>query len=112
MAGLFNSSLDPSEYQYDTISGISGGAINAVLLASFPKGQEKEASKKIEQFWIDASNTKLYKNWLGGVARGLFFEGGLYNSGPLQDFLKQQFINLTIERKLDIGIVDVIDGSY
>ena len=66
----------------------------------------------MEQFWTDASSTTLYKNWLGGIARGLFFEGGLYNSAPLEDFLKKEFTNLTMHRKLDIGIVDVLDGSY
>jgi predicted acylesterase/phospholipase RssA len=66
----------------------------------------------MEQFWIDASNTKLYKEWLGGITRGLFFEGGLYNSAPLEDFLGKEFKNVDIQRKLDIGIVDVVDGSY
>mmetsp|Transcript_29881 Transcript_29881/g.45685 ORF Transcript_29881/g.45685 Transcript_29881/m.45685 type:complete len:222 (-) Transcript_29881:40-705(-) len=66
----------------------------------------------MEKFWVDASNSKLYKNWLGGIARGLFFEGGLYNSAPLEDFLKKEFIDVNIKRSLDLGIVDVLDGDY
>lgn len=58
------------------------------MLASFPKGSEKEAASRIEKFWVDASNSQLYKNWIGGITRGLFFEGGLYNSAPMEDFLK------------------------
>jgi predicted acylesterase/phospholipase RssA len=113
LAGLVNSDkLQPEDYAYDSVSGISGGAINAVLLSSFAKGQEQAAATKMEQFWIDASNTKLYKEWLGGITRGLFFEGGLYNSAPLEDFLGKEFKNVDIHRKLDIGIVDVVDGSY
>ena len=42
----------------------------------------------------------------------MFFEGGLYNSAPLEDFLKDQFTDVSIQRKLDIGIVDVVDGTY
>jgi hypothetical protein len=66
----------------------------------------------MEQFWMSASNNKLYKEWMGGVARGLFFEGGLYNSAPMEDFLKKEFANSTMERDVNIGIVDVKDGSY
>lgn len=64
------------------------------------------------QFWTDASKQPLYKNWAGGVARGLFYEGGLYNSAPMEDFLKTQFHNTTIERDVNIGIVNVKDGEY
>jgi predicted acylesterase/phospholipase RssA len=104
--------LNATDWAYDSVSGVSGGALNAVLMASFEKGDEVNAVDRMEKFWTDASNTKLYKNWLGGITRGLFFEGGLYNSAPLEDFLKKEFTNLTMHRKLDIGIVDVLDGSY
>jgi len=83
-----------------------------VILSSFQKGDEANAAERMETFWKDAANTKLYKSWLGGITRGLFFEGGLYNSAPLEDFLKKEFSNVDILRKLDIGIVDVTDGSY
>ena len=39
LAGLVNSTA-ASEYAYDSVSGVSGGAINAVMLASFAKGDE------------------------------------------------------------------------
>jgi predicted acylesterase/phospholipase RssA len=113
MAGIVGSDkLQPEDYAYDSVSGISGGALNAVLFATFGKGDEKAAAAKMEQFWIDASNSKLYKDWLGGITRGLFFEGGLYNSAPLEDFLTKEFKGATIKRALDVGIVDVLDGSY
>jgi predicted acylesterase/phospholipase RssA len=66
----------------------------------------------MQQFWVDASNAVLYKDWLGGITRGLFFEGGLYNSAPLETFLTKQFKGAQMHRKLDLGIVDVLDGSY
>ena len=66
----------------------------------------------MEKFWTDATKSKLYKNWIGGIATGLFFKGGLYNSEPMKDFLKNQFKDVNMQRMLDIGIVDVKDGSY
>lgn len=32
--------LSPDDYQYDGVTGVSGGALNAVLLSSFDKGSE------------------------------------------------------------------------
>jgi predicted acylesterase/phospholipase RssA len=104
--------LTADEYAYDSVSGISGGAINAVILSNYSKGEEKAAASRMEEFWVGASNTNLYKSWFGGVARGLFFEGGLYNSAPLEDFLESQFKGVTPSRDLDMGITDVVTGSY
>lgn len=113
MKGITTSpNLTNEDRSYDTVSGISGGAINAVMLAEFKKGEEASAADRMSQFWMDASINTLYKNWIGGVARGLFWEGGLYNSAPMEDFLKKEFKNTTIEREVNIGIVDVKDGSY
>jgi len=104
--------LTAEDYSYDSISGISGGALNAVLLSNYAKGDEAAAASKMEQFWVDAANSVLYKDWLGGITRGLFFEGGLYNSAPLEDFLTKEFQGVQMKRALNIGIVDVLDGSY
>ena len=41
LAGIVNSTkLSPEDYAYDSVSGVSGGALNAVLLANTTKGQE------------------------------------------------------------------------
>jgi predicted acylesterase/phospholipase RssA len=73
MKGITSSDkLTPEDYSYDAVSGVAGGAVNAVLLAEFGKGQEAAAADRMEQFWVDASHNKLYKNWFGGIARGLY----------------------------------------
>lgn len=90
IAGIVNATAADA-HAYDAVSGVAGGAINAVMLSSFAKGDESSAVSRMLQFWKDASNTDLYKNWFGGVVRGLFFEGGVYNSAPLEDFLKKEF---------------------
>jgi hypothetical protein len=66
----------------------------------------------MEKFWKDASHNDLYKEWFGGIARGLFFEGGLYDSSPMEDFLKNNFQTTQIKRSLALGIVNVENGTY
>jgi len=86
MTGLFGS-LSADEVAYDAISGISGGAVNAVILSSYAKGDEKAAGARMEKFWKDASHAWLYRSWIGGITRGLFFEGGLYYNKGLDNFI-------------------------
>jgi len=73
----------PDATKYQAISGISGGAVSAGILASYEAGQEVAAAERMIRFWDDASNSDLYKDWLGGVTEGLLIKGGLYNNKNL-----------------------------
>ena len=108
-------SYDASEVAYSAISGISGGAVNAAILANFEAGQEAAAADRMTTFWTNASNSELYKNWLGGIAEGLLLKGGLYNDTELLAFLKSDkgLSDITPSKRwLDIGITDVLKGTY
>lgn len=43
--------LNPFEYAYDVVVGVSIGAVNAAVLACFEKGNEKEAVEYLETLW-------------------------------------------------------------
>lgn len=102
-----------AETAYSAISGVSGGAINAALLANYEVGQESAAADRMVAFWENASNAKLYKDWLGGLAEGLLVKGGLYNNAPTLDFLKTELADVNAQyRWIDIGLTDVLKGTY
>lgn len=44
--------LDPEDYAYDVVVGVSVGAINAALLSLFEKGSEPDAVETIEDLWL------------------------------------------------------------
>ena len=67
LSGLV-SNLPVDQVAYESVSGVSGGAINAALLSSYPVGSEVDASARIHSFWKDAAATPLYKDWVGGLA--------------------------------------------
>ena len=46
-------SLDPIEYAYDVISGVSVGAINGAMLAFYPPGEEKNALAELENLYMN-----------------------------------------------------------
>jgi len=105
--------LPADQVAYESVSGVAGGAINAALLSSFPVGQEAQAVARMQKFWIDAADTPLYENWFGGVVNGMFNKGGLYDSAPLQKFLKSQFKDVApMSRSINVGIVDLLSGKW
>ena len=112
LQGLVNK-LPADQIAYNSVSGNTGGAFNAVILASHAQGDEAAAAKAMEQFWLDAGNSKLYQNWWGGVIDGLFTKGGIYDSAPMKDFIKKEFpATTTMKRPVSVGIVDVLSGQY
>jgi len=102
---------DPDVHQYDYVTGMSGGALNAVILANATKGEEAQAASEMLSFWKDAANTKLYKEWVGGVTSGLFVEGGLYNNEPMLTFLQDWFNDLDFQRPVNVGITNAENGE-
>lgn len=52
--------LSADQVAYSAVSGVSGGAINSVLLSSFGAGQEVEAAARMSEFWAASTNDKLY----------------------------------------------------
>ena len=98
---------------YSAISGVSGGAVNAAILANYAAGSEAEAATRMETFWKNSATTKLYKDWLGGLAEGLLLKGGLWNDKAVLDFLKTELADVTpTQRWIDVGLTDVLKGTY
>jgi predicted acylesterase/phospholipase RssA len=43
--------LPPEETQYDVLSGVSVGALNAAYISTFPKGKEQEMAIGLISLW-------------------------------------------------------------
>mmetsp|Transcript_104048 Transcript_104048/g.143934 ORF Transcript_104048/g.143934 Transcript_104048/m.143934 type:complete len:100 (+) Transcript_104048:63-362(+) len=52
--------LDMENRSYDAISGVQGGAVNAVLLSAYEKGDEVAAADRLKTFWDNATNSTLF----------------------------------------------------
>lgn len=109
----FAQTMAASDMAYTAVSGVSGGAVNSVLMANYEVGQESTAADRMVQFWSDSATTDLYKDWVGGIANGLLFKGGLWNDAPTLDFLKSELSDVAaVHRWIDIGLTDVLQGKY
>ena len=110
LAGLAAAGQDMG---YQAVSGVSGGAVNAAILANYAAGSEADAAARMKTFWENSATTKLYKDWLGGLAEGLLLKGGLWNDKAVLDFLKTEMADITpTQRWIDVGLTDVLKGTY
>ena len=125
IAALVNEQ-EPGTSNYQAVSGINEGALNAYLLSLFSPGEEDQAIMEIskqslddnvvqflERFWKTlASSRKASVHHEYGPFGGLMFSNSLYNSKPVYDFIENYFLNTDSKRLFNIGIVNVHNGNY
>ena len=98
---------------YDAVSGVSGGGVNAAILASYILGREGQAVTRMLKYWRNAADQEMYHDWVGGVVEGATFKGGLYNPEPMTEFLASELADIEpMQRFVDIGITNFEKGTY
>lgn len=86
--GVLKKLLVDDGIQYDLVTGISVGAINASVLAQFPLGQEVQAWEELMSLWSQVRTSKVRKGWclVGPIAA--LWESSVYNSDPLVKWIQ------------------------
>ena len=64
--GLMNYG-DPADFAYDTVSGISAGALNTAGIAGFRPEQGLEMGQFLSDRWAHLTNDQVYQDWPGGL---------------------------------------------
>jgi predicted acylesterase/phospholipase RssA len=73
--------MQPLEYSYDVVVGVSIGAINAGLFSLWKRGYEKYAVKYLEDVWSNNAIADFWENWpYLGFVEGLWRQSVLDNS--------------------------------
>jgi len=109
--GLVTYTDKPEEFQYDVLTGISVGAVNAISLAQFPKGEEKEAVQYLKDIWANTTRKDIYKSWPGGIIEGLFFKPSLFNSHPERFYIEKYLKTFPDKRQVTVVATDMNTGK-
>lgn len=115
MLQAFAKLLDPEEITYDVVTGISVGALNAMLVVNTPIGQEVELADRMVDLWRWVGQTgpgAVFDNWNAlGIPYALVAEPSLFNTAPLRNTTHTYFnSSLGIQRKFVIGTSDFNQG--
>lgn len=90
---------------------MSIGGINAALLASYEKGDEKAAVDLLEDLWLNNPVNSFWEWWpLVGPVQGLWRKSMIDNTKMI-DFLHQTFDNREFKRGLVLEAVDINTGD-
>lgn len=82
-----NHLLDPADFSYDVVSGVSAGAINAGGIAMFAPEDGLAMSEWIVQMWRNMTTGGIYRDWPIGIVEGFLFENGVYDNSPLLELV-------------------------
>jgi NTE family protein len=104
---------------YDTVAGVSVGAINAMCLAMYPPSEQKQAVEVLEKLWGTTirGNSSIYKPWYfyGANYLAFFWKGSLNHTAPLRSILESNFNPDKLRAsgvELKVGAVSLTTGKY
>lgn len=106
---------NPEDFQWDVVSGISGGAINTCAMAFWAKEDGLAMSEWLSNEWNDVLRThEIWKWWPGGIIAGLTTKQSLVDDTPMTSFLTDilsQFPDGVVRYAM-VGSVNANDGEY
>ena len=113
-AGALSVLTDPTNnifVQYDIITGISIGALNTMVIGSFPVGQELQMSQKLNEFWFGIqNNSDLFVEWRGGIIEGVLFQKSIYNNARGIEYFRGYF--KPPQRNVVVGATNLDTGLF
>ena len=112
LKGLVDS-IPSEDIQWDVITGVSVGSIDAIAIATYDLGKESEATDFLIETWRDIKGKgDIYQNWWGGYIQGLLLETGLYNTAPLKSKLESIIQNRELKRRFICGATNYMTGEF
>jgi len=103
--------LSDDAIQYDVLTGVGFGALNAGLFAAYEKGQEEVAKDALFDIWSNLQKRDVYQNWEFGIVNGLINQKGLFDASPFKLFLQTVFGGFSaFKRFFTLGVVEANSG--
>ena len=104
--------LSAQDVAYDIVSGISTGALNTGAMAQFAVGDEKNMANFLIDTWSTIGGSdNVFVQWPGGLAQGILFETGLYDTSPLRKMINTKFTK-GIHRKFTVGATNLNTAGF
>jgi NTE family protein len=113
--GVLQKWLLEEKREYDIFSGVSVGALNSAVLAQIPYGDPVAAYNKLAAIWDKVDNSSIRKDWTFFGKLATFWKGHVYNSKPLQEWVKRDVDEQALRasgKKLMVGATSLDTGAY
>lgn len=105
--------LPNSDLQWNVVSGVSTGSLNAAGVSLFPMGQESEMVQFLKNVWLSLNGTgSIFSDWNAlGAVYGIFNERGMYSTAPLRSLLLSLVTHPPM-RNFTVGSTNLDTGRF
>ena len=105
--------LPLEEVQYDVVTGISAGSVNAFAMSLWSVEDSVKMTEWVVDMWRNLTSEDVYQMWPGGFEQGLANESGLLDDSPLLTYISNVASQFSgFKRKITVGSVDVNTGDF
>ncbi len=108
--------LAKTDKDYEFVSGVSVGALQAGMISQFPVGELDKAVAGLDDVWLGLKGDKdIYKRWIWGKLAGLINKDAFYNSKALQKIIQDHVKDIDAcasGREVRIGCCSYGKGQY
>lgn len=104
---------NPDDFQWDVVTGISGGAINACGMSVWAPEDGLKMSEWLSDTWNGLSTKRIWQWYPGGPLAG-FKEPGIMDDTPLIEWVRDTYKSFDnqVKRSSIVGTVDANHGHY
>ena len=104
---------NPDDFQWDVVTGISGGAINTCAISVWAKEDGLAMSEWLQDEWNNLRTPMIWQWYDGGILEG-FHEQSFMDDTPLIEFLRDTYTGFPdgVKRETMVGTVDANNGHY
>ena len=104
---------DAKDFEWEVVTGVSAGSLNAMAMAGWEIGNEAEMAQWISDLWLNLHSSDVWKDWSTGRVDGWLVMGGALDNSPLLSFVQHLMAPFDgFKRKVTIASVEVNEGVY
>ena len=104
---------DPADFAWDTISGVSAGAINTAATSVFATGDEVNMTEFLSDAWLNLTSSDIWKKRPEGIVLPIFNQPSILDSSPAIEFITNLLApQKTIKRLFTCSATDANTGDY
>ena len=98
------------ELEYDYVAGVSIGAVNAAVIATFEKGEEKQAAEYLSSLYVGKSSKSLFEFRSPLIIKS-FTEDSLADNTNFRKKIDEYLGDKPWKRKISILAADLLSGQ-
>ena len=112
--GFIKNAENPVDFQYDVVTGVSAGSINAIGIGLWEQGQEDPMIEWMSKIVENLSDPTVFVDWEPyGIVTGILDKSSIFNDDPLLETLEEIYRSKgsKLKRRFVVNCIDANNGA-